>query len=149
MKWKTAESSFLCVCAFGIISQKSIPKNLNWRTSVVLKINALETYRLERYRVPFSSLLSIIDKFFSLVTFLDGVTPFMKCHFFLPKLESWPNYRGQIRKIKLKFFCYLKFYSWFFALFSAIFYSGWTAGNSPLITRNSKIFLKFPKSLRF
>ena len=111
MKWKTAESSFflyvcvcVCVCAFGIKSQKSIPKNLNWRTSVVLKINALETYRLERYRVPFSSLLSIIDKFFSLVTFLDGVTPFMKCHFFLPKLESWPNYRGQIRKIKLKFF---------------------------------------------
>ena len=71
------------VCFFLCIWDKITeinPKHLNWRTSAALKINALETYRLQRYRVAFSSLLSIIDKFLSLVALLDGVAPFMKRH---------------------------------------------------------------------
>ena len=85
--WSEKQPKVVCffVCIWDKITEIN-PENLNWRTSVALKINALETYRRERHRVPFSSSLSIIDNFFSLVALLDGVAPFMKCHFLF---QNW------------------------------------------------------------
>ena len=143
MKSNTVESSLLFLRIWDkIIEIKT--KNLNWRTSAALKISAFETYCLERHRVLFSSLLNIIDKFFSLVASLGTIH---ETSISFPKLESWPNYSGQIGKIKLNFFYYLKF-SWFFAFSSAIVY--FACNCLPLlIASNSKIFLKFPTSLTF
>ena len=52
MKSNTVESSFLFLRIWDkIIEIKT--KNLNWRTSAALKINALEAYLPERHRVLF------------------------------------------------------------------------------------------------
>lgn len=85
MKSNTVESGLLFLRIWDKITEIKT-KNLKWRTSAALEINAFETYCLERHRVLFSSLLNIIDKFFSLVASLDGFASFMKRQFLF---QNW------------------------------------------------------------